>query len=95
MKKAIICGYFIGMSLLAYFMFHLGVWVINKDGDIDFGKEKYHMSKSEAYQRGYKDYDRIYWDEWNVKYTFVKKPFGYDIIRDTISLQTFSTSRYE
>jgi hypothetical protein len=93
MKKAIIYGYFIGMSLLTYFMFHLGVWISYKDGDFDVDKENDHLTRNEAKKKGYDDYNKKYWDEYTVQYTFVKKPLGYEIQKDTINVIGLNQNR--
>jgi hypothetical protein len=93
MKKTIIYGYFIGMSLLAYFMFHLAVWVTHKDGDFDVDKEHDHLTMNEAKKKGFTDYNKKYCHEYIIQYTFVKKPFGYEIQKDTLNVLTFQQNR--
>jgi hypothetical protein len=93
MKKSIIYGYYIGMILLSFFMFHVGVWVSNKNGDTHYETEKKYMSTAESNQRGFTNSKYRYFDEYDVKYTFIKKPFGYEIDEEMMSLRTMQTRR--
>jgi hypothetical protein len=93
MKKLIIYGYYVGMILLSFFMFHVGVWFENKNGDVLYETDEKYMSTAEANQRGFDDPKYKYFDQLDIKYTFIKKPFGYEIDEELVGLRTMQTSR--
>lgn len=93
MKKAIIYGYFIGMSLLAYFMFHIGVWVRNSDGEIELETHDNSLSIKEAKEKGFTNPTLSYRQQHIVQYTMHKTMFGYEIQKDTLGVTTLQKTR--
>lgn len=93
MKKAIIYGYFIGMSLLAYFMFHIGVWVRNSDGEIELETHDNSLSIKEAKEKGFTNPTLSYGQYIPVQYTMNKTMFGYEIQKDTLNVTTYQKTR--
>jgi hypothetical protein len=93
MKKAIIYGYFIGMCVLTYFMFHIGVWVRNSDGEIELETHDNHLSIKEAKEKGFTNPTLSYAQYIRVQYTMHKNMFGYEIQKDTLNVTTYQKTR--
>lgn len=89
MKKTIILGFFASMIILSYFTTKVVTHLFSDDIEIYYDKRERHLSAVEEEMRniqhkeGHHAYEII-----DIKYTYIKKNFGWDMKMDTISRGT-------
>ena len=90
MKKAIIFGFFVGMSILTYLTAQATAFLLADDVTIRYDVSDRHLSDTEADMRNIKQKGGHHIvEKINLKYTFTKKNFGWDIKVDTVGIGTY------
>jgi hypothetical protein len=90
MKKTIILGFFASMIILSYFTTKVVTHLFSDDIEIYYDKEERHLSVVEEemrnilHKKGHHVNEKI-----DIKYTYIKKNFGWDMKIDTVSRGTF------
>lgn len=89
MKKVIILGFFVSMVFLSYSSIKFVVYLFSDDMEIEYAQKENHLTYLEEEKRNIQHMSDHHVHELiGLRYTYIKKNFGWDMKIDTLGTST-------
>lgn len=89
MKKVIILGFFVSMVFLSYSSIKFVVYLFSDDMEIEYVQKENHLTYLEEEKRNIQHKSDHHVHEFiDLRYTYIKKNFGWDMKIDTLGTYT-------